>query len=596
MGKARLAPIREISIPRLELTAAVISVKLSHVIRDELDLTVNKVIYWTDSTSVLKCIKNETKRFHTFESNRLTIIHDGSTPQQWRYVNREDNPADDGSKGLKLDVLTKNDRWLTGPKFLWEEEECWPAMVEIPILKDDDPERYLKNKILQRRGSSLNKQGLEERSGHLTLDELREAENEIVRCVQRKEFPEVIALQSEENQRLVKRLIKKMGASLSKLNPQVHDGLLRVGGCIGQAPFCYDLKHPVILPYKHHITDLIIKDHHLKVGHMGQESVLSSLRQKYWILKGRSAVRRVLSKCFDCQKRKAKPAEQFMAELPKDRVTPSEPPFTYVGIDCFGPIEVKQGRSLVKSDNGTNFTGADKELRNAVQQWNHQRINNFCAQREIKWTFNPPDASHMGGVWERMIQTAKRVLKALLKEQVVTDEVLSTVMAEVLTIVNSRPLTRNSDSVSDDEPISPNQLLHLRPTPSLPPGVFVKGDLYCKRAWKQAQYLTGVFWRRWSNEYLPTLMERRKWRKPKENIKSGDLVLLADKNYPWGEWPIARVVETVVGRDGFVRAVRVRTTSTVATHVNRQRRGELKASSVVLTRPITSLCPLEMDV
>ena len=75
----------------------------------------------------------------------------------------------------------------------------------------------------------------------------------------------------------MKRLIKKMGASLSKLNPQVHDGLLRVGGRIGQAPLCYDLKHPVILPYKHHITDLIIKDHHLKVGHMGQESVLSSL-------------------------------------------------------------------------------------------------------------------------------------------------------------------------------------------------------------------------------------------------------------------------------------------------------------------------------
>ena len=195
-----------------------------------------------------------------------------------------------------------------------------------------------------------------------------------------------------------------------------------------------------------------------------------------------------------------------------------------------------------------------------------------------------------------MIQTAKQVLKALLKEQVLMDEVLSTVMPEVVTIVNSRLLTRNSDSVSDDEPISPNHLLHLRPTPSLPPGVFVKGDLYCKRAWKQAQYLTGVFWRRWSNEYLPTLMERRKWRMPKENIKAGDLVLLADKKNPRGEWPIAHVVATVVGRDGFVRAVRIRTASTVATHVNRQRRGELKASSVVLTRPITSFCPLEMDV
>lgn len=345
----------------------------------------NKVIYWTDFISVLKCINNETKRFHTFDSNRLTIIHDGSTPQQWSYVNREDNPAHDGSKGLKLDVLIKNDHWLTGPKFLWGEEECWLAMVEILILRDEDLEvrkknqiyvasasrdvmeklmmyysswwklkvavswllrykRYLKNKILQRRESSLTKQKLQERSSHLTLDKLREAEHEILRYVQMREFPEVIALQSED-QRLVKRLMKKMRASITKLNPQVHDGLLRVGGCIRQAPLSYDLKHPVILPYKHHVTDLIIKDHHLKVGHMGQESVLSSLRHKYWILKGRYAVRQELNKCFDCQKRKVKPTEQFMAELPKDRVTPSEPPFTYVGIDCFGPIEVKQGQS-----------------------------------------------------------------------------------------------------------------------------------------------------------------------------------------------------------------------------------------------------------
>ena len=84
IGKARLAPVKETSIPRLELTAAVISVKLSHAIHDELDLAVNKSVYWTDSTSALKCIHNQNKRFHTFESNRLTIIHDSSTPQEWR--------------------------------------------------------------------------------------------------------------------------------------------------------------------------------------------------------------------------------------------------------------------------------------------------------------------------------------------------------------------------------------------------------------------------------------------------------------------------------------------------------------------------------
>ena len=89
-----------------------------------------------------------------------------------------------------------------------------------------------------------------------------------------------------------------------------HNGPLRAGGRIGRAPFPYELKHPVILPYKHHATDLIMRDHHQRMGHLDQESVLSSLRKKYWILKRRSAVRRVLNKCSDCQKRKAKPAEQ----------------------------------------------------------------------------------------------------------------------------------------------------------------------------------------------------------------------------------------------------------------------------------------------
>ena len=286
-----------------------------------------------------------------------------------------------------------------------------------------------------------------------------------------------------------------------------------------------------------------------------------------------------------------------MVELPKECVTPGDPPFMYVGIDCFGPLEVKQGRSHVKrygclftcltmralhieilhslsadstinairrfisvrgcpkeipSDNGTNFARADKELRNAVEQWDHHKISNFCVQREIKWKFNPPAASHMGGIWQRMVQTTKRVLKSLLKEQIVTDEVLATVMAEAVNIVNSRPLTRNSDSDLDDRPLTPNHLLHLRPTPSLPPGLFVKDDLHCRRVWRQAQYLRGVFWRRWTNEYLPTLMERQKWRSRKENIKVGDLVLLADENYPRGEWPIARVWEVVADDDGCV--------------------------------------------
>ena len=270
-------------------------------------------------------------------------------------MSRHVNPADDGSKGLKLGTLIKNDGWLIGPQFLWEDEAWWPKMIDIPCVKDHDPEirkesqvyiasfnrdemgevikyystwwklkvtiswllrykRYLRNKALQRTGGSQSNYELVERRGCLVVEELQEPEDEILRYIQEKEFPEAQILQSALTtgacERSVKGLMKKAGASVSKLNPRIENGPLRAGGRIGRAPLPYELKHPVILPYKHHVTDLIIRDHHQRMGHLGQESVLSSLRKKYWILKWRSAVRRVLNKCSDCQRGKAKLAEQ----------------------------------------------------------------------------------------------------------------------------------------------------------------------------------------------------------------------------------------------------------------------------------------------
>ena len=147
IGRARVAPINEISIPRLELTAAVISVKLSKMIQGELDFRGDSVTYWTDCTSVLKCIYNEKKRFHTFESNRLTIIRSGSSPSQWRYVSSENNPADDASKGLKLNVMLKNNRWLSGPEFFSLDEAHWPTNIAIPPVTPSDPEVRRDNSV-----------------------------------------------------------------------------------------------------------------------------------------------------------------------------------------------------------------------------------------------------------------------------------------------------------------------------------------------------------------------------------------------------------------------------------------------------------------
>ena len=181
----------------------------------------------------------------------------------------------------------------------------------------------------------------------------------------------------------------------------------------------------------------------------------------------------------------------------------------------------------------------------------------------------------MGGVWERIIRSIRKILRSLLREQLISGETLRTLMAEIEGILNSRPLTPNSDNPTDLEPLTPNHLLLQRSNLNLPPGVFVKKDLYCRNRWRHVQYLTNVFWKRWLAEYLPSLQERQKWIKPRRNFAVGDLVLIADERVHRGQWPLGRIVEVHPGKDGFIRSAKVATTSTI------------------LSRPITKLCLLE---
>ena len=232
----------------------------------------------------------------------------------------------------------------------------------------------------------------------------------------------------------------------------------------------------------------------------------------------------MVNTCFACRRRQAPVLQQKMASLPEDRITPCKPPFTYVGVDCFGPFTVRRGRSDVKrygvlftclvvraihievvhsldtesfinalrrfiarrgkpeeirSDNGGNFVKGEKELREAVNAWNQQRIHESLLQRNIKWIFNPPASSHQGGVWERCIRTVRKVMKSLMREQVTDDEGLSTLMCEVESIVNGRPITKVSDDLRDLEALTPHHLLLLNPASSIPPGKFTKEDNYC---------------------------------------------------------------------------------------------------------------------
>ena len=367
------------------------------------------------------------------------------------------------------------------------------------------------------------------------------------------------------------------------------------------------------------MTNLVVEYYHQISGHSGREYVISLAREKFWIVNASSVVRKVLSKCFSCQRRQGPFCEQKMADLPVDRVTPGQPPFTSVGIDCFGPLQVRRGRSLVKrygviftclsiravhievahsletdsflmalrrfiarrgqvkeirSDNGTNFTGGERELRESINAWNHNKIHEALLQKGIKWNFNPPYGSHYGGVWERCIRTTRKVLRALLQTQTVDDEGLVTLLCEVESIINGRPITTVSGDPNDPEPLTPNHLLLLRSEPQIPPGLFQKEDSFSRRRWRQVQYLADIFWKRWSKEYLPLLQSRQKWTTIRKNLAVGDIVLVSAENSPRNSWPLGRVVEVFADKKGLVRRTRV------------------KVKGAVLERPIDKLCLL----
>ena len=189
------------------------------------------------------------------------------------------------------------------------------------------------------------------------------------------------------------------------------------------------VKHPVIVPGTSHVSTLIVRDYHQSSCHSGKEHTLSLIREKFWIVKARVLVRQVINKCFICKRRQAVFGEQQMSDLPEDRVTPGKPPFTFVGVDCFGPLYVKQGRSQVKrygclftclvtravhievlhsmdtdsfidalsrfinrrgrpevirSDNGTNFRGSQRELSEELMKWNEAKIEDCLRKQEIK--------------------------------------------------------------------------------------------------------------------------------------------------------------------------------------------------------------------
>ncbi|XP_038070490.1 uncharacterized protein LOC119739571 [Patiria miniata] len=648
-GKARVAPIKVVTIPRLELTAAVVSVQISHMLKEELELVIDREYFWTDSQVVLGYICNEARRFHVFVANRVQKIRQYSEPSQWHYVPTEVNPADHASRGVLAKELVASN-WFRGPEFLWNKEM---VIAEEPVreLSVGDPEvksvtslqsavtpevfdwedrlsRFSDWSKVLGAVARIRRLNRKEKDNSLsTPQEQTEAEMHIVRSVQRQAFPQEI--QSLRNSSRVKATSK-----ICSLNPFLDsDGILRVGGRLRNAEVPDSVKHPAILPKDGQVTRLLISYFHNKVQHQGRGMTFNEVRAGgYWIIGGVKVVATHIHKCATCRRLRRPVEEQKMADLPKDRVEPS-PPFTFCGMDCFGPFTVREGRKEIKkygviftcmssravhiemvddmttdcfinslrcfialrgpvqqlrSDQGSNFVGAKNEFREALKELDMERVQGFLAKRQCQFVMNAPHSSHVGGVWERQIKTVRSVLSSIIQQSPgrLDAATLRTFLYEAMAIVNSRPLTTvNLHDPLSPEPLTPNHLLTMKSTAALPPpGKFVKEDLYIRKRWRRVQYLAEQFWGRWRKEYLSSLTSRQKWHTPRRNIKVGDVVLLKDEEAPRMEWPLAIVIETIENDDGLVRRARVRVGTK---HLDKEGRRTGKPS--ILERPIQKL-------
>ncbi|KAF0038496.1 hypothetical protein F2P81_008980 [Scophthalmus maximus] len=212
-------------------------------------------------------------------------------------------------------------------------------------------------------------------------------------------------------------------------------------------------------------------------------------------------------------------------------------------LSSFGVLlSLQRGQvKILCSDNGTNFAGAEHELKKAIREWNGSKIESSLQQRGVQCIFNPPAGSHHGGDWERMIRSVRKMPNATMMLQTLDKEGLLTLLCEADGIINRRPITKASSDPNDLEALTPNHLLLLKSKPSLPPGLI--SDLYTRRRWKQIQYMADMFWKRWAREYPPQLQERHKWSRPSRKFAIGDILLIIDDSAPRNVWAMGKVIQ-----------------------------------------------------
>ncbi|XP_049284605.1 uncharacterized protein LOC125764417 [Anopheles funestus] len=632
-GKSKVAPLKPLTIPKMELQACLLGVRMLRTMESHHPFRTKRRVLWTDSMVALSWIHADPRNYRPFVANRVAEIREKSDLTEWRWVPTHENPADETTKWKGPTKLGWDSIWFQGPTFLLLDESSWPMKKPVSTTPEEeirrvhlhlekvnhdllpiDAERFSRlERMLRtlawiiRYADNLKRSvdGKPKYFGLLTQEEMERAERVMWRRAQGEFFQEEVRGLKDMGEEARCRTVSKDSPIYGLLPYADEFGILRMRGRIGAAPeLPYSARFPIILPRDSRITHLLVDMYHRRFRHANNETVVNELRQQYQIPKMRRLVAKVARCCVFCLIRRSLPQIPPMAPLPAQRLTSHVRAFTYVGLDYFGPLFVRRGRAREKrwvalftcltvraihlevvsslstdscimavrrfvarrgspveffSDNGTNFQGASQQLRREIDARNETLATTFT-NANTRWTFNPPGAPHMGGVWERMVRSVKAAIGTVAElQRTPHDETLLTVMAEAEGMINSRPLKYLPLDSASQEALTPNHFLmgsssgvKQRPVAS----TSLQAGL--QSSWKMTQHILDGMWRRWIREYLPVLARQTKWFEPVRELVVGDLVLIVDAGVR-NQWKRGMVERVIPGADGRVRQAWVRT-------------------------------------
>jgi Pao retrotransposon peptidase len=513
-AKARVTPIKYLSIPKQELMSAVLGARLlNSVMKWHRRLNFVDYTCWTDSEVTYKWIVS-----HHPHKNR---VH-GTTHRGDQGYNFRRQMATRSYKERIIDYSNHTHEWFVGPEFLYRPEAEWPKSsakikdcelvmtisTKNVIVAEDESLIGITNVSANVRANwslygRVTAKALRfadhvsivhprnQLKGLCSPEEIERAENYLIRKVQSEVYKKEYArLAAGKNSKL---------ASLSVFMCPHHTQLIRCRTRLGEN-FPFNTRAPPILPNNHELTDSIVRHYHQKHMHVGDNALIGSLRTRVWVVSAKRAVRRCRARV---SKSKNSPPPTEFADLPDFRLDISQKPFYYTGSDLFGPLDTYVGRSRhtrqvwiiiftclvtraiylevldemstecflmaldklwarrgplkhLYTDNGRNYIGGAAILAN-------DKFQNSLLERKLVWHFSPPYTPQFGGTWERLIKDIKRGLEASIGKCTVSRISLESIIARIESNVNSRPLTDIPVSSLDDAPLTPYLLMTGHP-------------------------------------------------------------------------------------------------------------------------------------